>query len=193
MNGLDRILEEIAQEAQSAAEQKRAEAEASAARTLERAREDAKAVEAEAAQRAELEYKRIVSRAHSTGEISKKGVLLREKQRIIDDIIHDAHVKLVALDDSAYFDFMCRLLDAYATQGGGEVLLSPRDRGRVTAEFTAAAERKGLKISEETRDMDGGFVLSYGSVEENCSIDALMEAQRDRLHDAVKAFLFGQG
>ena len=193
MNGLDRILEEIARDAQSAAEQKRAEAEASAARTLERAREDAKAVEAEAAQRAELEYKRIVSRAHSTGEISKKSVLLREKQRIIDGVIHDAHVRIVGLDDAAYFALMGRLLDKYASGEAGMVLLSPRDRARVPAEFVAAAEAKGLKISDETRNMDGGFVLSYGSVEENCSIDALMESERDRLHDAVKGFLFGQG
>ena len=87
MNGLDKIIAEIAQDAKSAAEQKRGEAQAVAERALERAREEAKAIEADAAQRAELEYKRIVARAHSTGEIAKKGVLLREKQKIIDDIL----------------------------------------------------------------------------------------------------------
>ena len=193
MNGLDKIIAEIAQDAKAAAEQRKGEAQAAASRALDRAREEAKAIEADAAQRAELEYKRIVARAHSTGEITKKSVLLREKQRIIDEILQDAHVRLVGLDDGAYFDFMCRLLDKYATEGKGEILLSPRDKNRVTAEFKAAAEGKGLTISEQTRDIDGGFVLSYGSIEENCSIDALMESERDRLHDVVKGFLFGQG
>ena len=191
MNGLDRILAEIARDAKTAADEKRTEAKAAAQRVVERARDEAKAVEAEAAERAELEYRRIVNRAHSTGEIAKKGVLLREKQRIIEGILTDAHVKLAGLSDQDYFAFMVRLLEKYATEGGGEILLSRRDKDRVTAEFKAAAEQKGLRISEETRDIDGGFVLSYGSIEENCSIGALMESERDRLHDVVKGFLFG--
>ncbi len=193
MNGLDRILEEIARDASAAAEQKLSEARASAERTVSRAREDAKAVEADAAQRAELEFKRIVSRAHSTGDISKKSALLREKQRIIEGVIHDAHVKLVGLDDKAYFEFMTRLLERYATGERGMLLLSKRDRARVTPAFVSAAEAKGLTVSDETREMDGGFILSYGSIEENCSIDALLESERDRLHDVVKGCLFGQG
>ena len=193
MNGLDKIIAGIAQDAKSAAEQKRAEAQVAAERALERAREEAKAIEADAAQRAELEYRRIVARAHSTGEIAKKGVLLREKQKIIDDILNDAHVKLAGLEDQDYFAFLTRLLEKYAGTGAGEILLSPRDRSRVTAEFRFAAEQKGLEISEGTRDIDGGFVLSYGSIEENCSLSALMESERDHLHDVVKGFLFGQG
>ena len=191
MNGLDRIIAEIAQDAKTAADQKRAEAKAAAERAIGRAREEAQAIEADAAQRAELEYKRIVARAHSTGEIAKKGVLLREKQRIIDGILKDTHVRLVGLADQEYFAFMGRLLNKYATEKGGAILLSPRDKGRVTAEFVSAAEQKGLTISDETRDIDGGFILSYGSIEENCSIAALMESERDRLHDVVKGFLFG--
>ena len=191
MNGLDRIIAEIAQDGKTAAEQKRSEAKAAAERAIERAREEAQAIEADAAQQAELEYKRIVARAHSTGEIARKGVLLREKQRIIDGILKDAHIKLVGMDDSEYFAFMGKLLDKYAGEGSGRILLSPRDKGRVTAEFAAAAEKKGLVIADETRDIDGGFILSYGSIEENCSIGALMESERDRLHDVVKGFLFG--
>ena len=192
MNGLDRILAEIAQDAKTAAEEKRSEAKAAAQRTIERAREEAKAIEADAAERAELEYKRIVSRAHSTGEIAKKGVLLREKQKIIDGILRDAHVKLAGLSDAEYFALMGRLLNKYASGEQGEILLSKRDQQRVTAEFTQAAKEKNLTISGDTRDIDGGFILSYGSIEENCSIAALMESERDRLHDVVKAFLFGK-
>ena len=191
MNGLDRILAEIARDAKTAADEKRTEAKAAAQRVVERARDEAKAVEAEAAERAELEYRRIVNRAHSTGEIAKKGVLLREKQRIIDGILQDTHVKLASLGDAEYFSFLERLLNKYASGARGEVLLSKRDRERVTASFVAAAEKKGLSISDETRDIDGGFVLSYGAIEENCSLSALMESERDRLHDAVKGFLFG--
>lgn len=193
MNGLDRIIAEIAQDAKAAADQRLAQARGTAQRTLERAQEEAKAVTAQAAQRAELEYKRVVTRAQSTGEIAKKGVVLREKQRIIEGILRDAHVKLVGLNDAQYFEFMGRLLEKYAGGERGQIILSPRDRARVTPEFIAAAREKGLELSDETREMDGGFILYYGNIEENCSIEALMDSQRDHLHDVVKAFLFGQG
>ena len=38
--------------------------------------------------------------------------------------------------------------------------------------------------------MNGGFVLAYGGIEENCSIDALFEERADALSDAVRKILF---
>ena len=40
-------------------------------------------------------------------------------------------------------------------------------------------KRQVLRISGDTRDIDGGFVLTYGGIEENCSIDALFDAAQD--------------
>ena len=190
MNGLDKIIEEIARDAQASAAEITDNARAAAKRIIERAQEEAGAVEAEAKDRAELEYKRIITRAQSAGELTRKSALLREKQRIIDGILNDVHIKLVGLDDKIYFDFMTRLLNKYASEEKGEIILSDKDKSRVTNDFIAAAEEKGLKISDKTRGIDGGFILSYGDIEENCSIEALMESEKDRLHDKVNAFLF---
>ncbi len=191
MNGLDKIIEEIADDARRAAAETTAQAREAAKRITDRASADADAVEAQARERAELEYNRVITRAQSTGEITKKSALLREKQQIIDGILHDAHIKLVGLDDKAYFEFMTKLLDKYASNEKGELILSEKDLSRVTDEFAAAAKAKGLTVSGKTRAIDGGFILSYGDIEENCSIEALMESERDRLHDAVNGFLFG--
>ena len=190
LNGLDKIIEEIAQDAKAAAEQTIGEARIAANRVIERAEEAARDTQAQAKDRAELEYKRIITRAQSAGELTRKNALLREKQRIIDGILNDAHIKLVGLDDKNYFDFMTQLLNKYASDENGEIILSDKDKSRVTKEFAAAAEEKGLKISDKTRGIDGGFILSSGDIEENCSIEALMESEKDRLHDAVNSFLF---
>ena len=50
-----------------------------------------------------------------------------------------------------------------------------------------AAENKGgsLTVSGETRRMEGGFVLVYGGVEENCSFRALFDSRKDELQDKV--------
>ena len=47
-----------------------------------------------------------------------------------------------------------------------------------------------LHISGDTRDIDGGFVLTYGGIEENCSIDALFDAAHEVLQDKVQEILF---
>ena len=191
MNGLDKIIEEIANDANAEAARITDEAKAAAKRVTDRAREEAKAIETAAGEKAELEYKRVITRARSTGEITKKSALLREKQQIIDGILKDAYVKLVGLGDKEYFEFMTKLLDKYASKSGGEIILSEKDKKRAGAGFIEAAKKKGLTVSEKTRKMDGGFILSYGDVEENCSIEALTESEKDRLHDAVNSFLFG--
>lgn len=187
---MDKIIEEIANDAGIEAERITDEAKAAAKRVTDRAREEASAIEADAKEKAELEYKRVITRAQSTGEIAKKSALLREKQQIIDDILKDAYIRLVGLSDTEYFEFMTKLLNKYASKGG-EVILSAKDKKRAPEAFIEAVKSKGLTVSDKTREMDGGFILSYGDVEENCSIEALTEAEKDRLHDAVNGFLFG--
>ena len=44
--------------------------------------------------------------------------------------------------------------------------------------------------SGETRNIDGGFILIYGGIEENCSIDAMFAEKRDELLDQVRKILF---
>ena len=43
------------------------------------------------------------------------------------------------------------------------------------------------------RNMEGGFVLVYGGVEQNCSFAALFDTARDSLQDKLHALLFAGG
>ena len=50
-----------------------------------------------------------------------------------------------------------------------------------------------LAVSREAQAIDGGFVLVYGGMEENCSFSALFDANREDFLDAARAVLFGEG
>lgn len=71
-------------------------------------------------------------------------------------------------------------------------------RGRAGAALKAAATAMGavakgtamLTVAEETRPMDGGFILSSGSVEVNCTFDTLVRLQRSELSAQVAKVLF---
>lgn len=189
MNGLDRILNEISADAQKAAENIIAQAEEEAKRITDRAKEQVAEITGDAEEKAELEYKRIIVRADSSAEVTKNRAMLRAKQDIINDILKTAHERLLGLKTEQYFAYMTGMLDRFAKKGG-ELVMNDKDKRRATPAFKKAVEKHGLALSEKTRDIDGGFVLVYGEIEENCSFEALMAEGRDRLHDEVNSFLF---
>ena len=39
-------------------------------------------------------------------------------------------------------------------------------------------------------NIDNGFILTYGGIEENCTIRAMFDAKRDELADSVYRMLF---
>ena len=55
----------------------------------------------------------------------------------------------------------------------------------------AASKGGNLKVSEKPEKMDGGFLLVYGGIEENCTIRAVFDSKREELSDQVNRLLFG--
>ena len=85
------------------------------------------------------------------------------------------------------------MVEKFSLPQPGEIYFSAADLARLPADFDSRLEKaaKGaLQRSSETRPIDGGFVLTYGGVEENCSIEALFYAAREELQDKVHALLF---
>ena len=196
MSGLEKILGEI-----------NAESEGLAKEIIGKATEEAGAITAEAEKNAADSCERLrresntrlndlKSRAQSTASLAKRQMLLAEKQALITGVLEKAKGALSQLPDNEYFEFVQRLVAKNALPQDGTIIFNKRDRSRLPANFSQIiqneAMQKGgsLKVSDETRDIDGGFVLSYGGVEQNCSIGALFETNIDTLQDKVQELLF---
>lgn len=62
---------------------------------------------------------------------------------------------------------------------------------KVAAGITARAQGTSLlTLSSETRPLRGGFILSDGSVEVNCTFDTLVRLQKTEIAGAVAKYLF---
>ena len=62
---------------------------------------------------------------------------------------------------------------------------------RAVAGVSALAQGTAmLTVSEETRDIQGGFILRDGRIEINCAFDALVRAEREQTAGAVAKRLF---
>lgn len=192
MDGLTRITENILQEAELEARRIKEDAKKTADRIVLKAHRAAADLRKDAEKRAEEEFNSIIRRGRSAGEVAAKRVILTKKQEIISGIISEAYRLVQDYNTKSYFEYMEKLLDRYAKKQPGKLILNDRDKARVTETFTKAAKKHMLSISEATRAIDSGFILSYGDIEENCSLNAIIDEEKDRLYDMLNKLLFGQ-
>ena len=195
MAGLEKILEDIRLEAQGAADQIIAEAKEQADSVIALAQSEADKLTGAEKARAAEEADRIMKRADSSAALRRQQMILAKKQELIGDVLKKAHRTMADLPDDEYFAAIKNLAARHAQQGSGQLCLSARDLARVPVGFEAelnAALPQGadLRISGETRKIDGGFVLIYEGIEENCSFDAMFGASHEELTDLVQKVLF---
>lgn len=196
MSGLDKIKSQILDEANHSAEMKIAEANEKAAQMLGEAKAEAEAESSKISAKSQEAIAVYAERVKSSGEMQRKQAILQAKQEVIADVLQKAYEKVCTQEDSAYFDMIIKMLEKYAQPGEGIISFNAKDLKRMPkgfeAEMEKAAQKKGgtLRLSETAKEMDGGFILVYGGVEENCTIRAMFDAKRDYLSDKVHEVLF---
>ena len=191
MAGLDKIIARIQAESEEAAARTLEAAKAEAEAILQNAREEAAAECAAIGRKAEQAAANILDRGHSAAEL---------KQVLIGRIIGEAKQQLKNMPKEAYFENIVKLAVKASQSGKGTILFSKADLDRLPENFAdtlnaalvaGGKEGAALTVSGETRDIDGGFVLTYGGIEENCSFDALFDSAHEMLQDKVQEILFG--
>ncbi len=199
MTGIDKIAASIEESGRAAAEEALAGArrEAEAFSAAEAARGEAE--RAALTQETEARCRSIAERAASGAALQTRRAVLAEKQRLLGETLERARQAALNLPDEAYFELLLRMAGRYALKKSGEAAFSARDLKRMPKDFPgkldAAAGKAGgsLAVSREAQAIDGGFVLIYGGMEENCSFSALFDANREDFLDAARAVLFGEG
>lgn len=125
--------------------------------------------------------------------------ILAEKQGLIREAFDRAMRAARDLPDDQYVSMIMRLILNVVGGGEGEMLLSPADHerlgGQILSRLNEELERAGRKgrltLSEETRDITGGFILREEEVEINNSLEAQMSSRREELEPRVVEILFG--
>ena len=51
-------------------------------------------------------------------------------------------------------------------------------------------ENINVKIADKQADISGGFILKYGSIEYNLSLDAIIDEKKELLEDKINTILF---
>ena len=172
-------------------------ANAEAEAVIKAAEEEAKAEAGRISSKAERDAADYAKRVASSVDMRRKQAYLAAKQEVISHVLESAYSTVMNLEVKEYFDMLEKLLERYVLPEEGEICFSAKDLGRMPEGFsgkikTIAANKGGsLTLSDEARDIDGGFLLVYGGIEENCTIKAVFDAKREELSDQVNRLLFG--
>ena len=203
MNGIEKITQRIDQDAQAEIDQILGDARRQAAEILARYEAQAKKEAEELLGRGEKNAAEREERLASVAQMEAKKLTLATKQEMLDKAFALALEQLASLPEDEYIALLAALAARAAATGREQLIFSPKDRERVGEQVVAAANEKlsqdgaaemlagQLTLSEETRPMRGGFILSDGEVEVNCAFETLVRLQRSEVSGEVAKALFG--
>lgn len=180
---IDKINAETAQKAEKIRADYTAQAEREAADIL--ARGETSAAERE-------------SRLVSAAQMDAGKMTLAAKQELLDQAFQLALDKLLQLPEDDYIALLAKLAVSASATGTEHIILSASDHARVGSKVCAAANQlrkdagqtAALTLSDETRAIRGGLLLSDGAVEVNCALETLVRLSRSELTGEVTKLLF---
>lgn len=198
MNGIEKITQRIAADADRDARAILDEAKAQAEEITARAQAEADAAAAQALEKGRQRAQERRSRLISAAEMEGRQQYLAAKQEMLDRAYTLALDRLCSLPEQSYIDLLASLTAQAAVTGREQLILSRTDRARYGVKVATRANqiltRDGrtaeLKLSQESRDFRGGLVLSDGDVEINCTFDTLVRLARTTAAGEVSQLLF---
>lgn len=196
MTGLDKIISQILEDAGKEADAAIVKAQSEAEEIEKGGKDLCRKLLEDGEKKLGTDEASYTERLKSSAELKKRQTVLLAKQQIIADMLDQAYKALLSKETAEYFALVQKMLDKFVPAKQGEIYFSQRDLDRMPEAFEAeierAAAKKGgsLTLMKEPKNIDGGFILVYGGVEENCSFKALLSAQRDELSDKVHEMLF---
>lgn len=193
MNSLEKLTSKIKDGAKSQADEIINGAHEEAKKLLNAAENEADSVCLKITNEAEESAKRIIRGADSQGNLDGRKNLLAVRRKIMDASFAKAKETLLTLSDAEYFDFILQTVKKIYSGSDAEIILSKSDIARMPDSFMASlAEISGGKITlcTDAGNFEGGFVLKYEFLEENCTLDALLRQNRESLEETVAKILF---
>ena len=197
MRGIEKIVDQILEEANDKKAAIESDAKNIVSQIEGKAKEEAIKIKEEIDKGSIQEAKNYENLAILAAEQKKRRAVLETKQKLIGEILEKSYETLLGLEDIKYFDLINKMIEKYALDKEGKIVFGKKDLARLpenyqkTLDIIANAKGGSLIISQEAGKFNGGFILIYGGIEENCTFKALMESDKEDLQDIVHEKLFG--
>lgn len=196
MTGLEKMVSQIVDEAKAEAESRVKAAQEEADKIVSEAKAEAEKLIGQSLEQSETDAANYLERVKSSAGLQRRTVILQAKQEVIAAVLEKAYTSLNTMDEKAYFEMIRKMLEKFTLSESGEIYFSAADLNRLPAgfekEISDIAAKKGgsLTLKKESKEIENGFILVYGGIEENCTFRALFNTQKDALQDKIHQELF---
>lgn len=191
MSSGDKILNRISLDCDERISQIGAETDEKCAQIMAQAKLDADKISAEIADRAQSKVKQMQAASKSRCDLETRNAFLKRRREEIDKTYSEILNKMKNLPDEDYFELIYTF--AKKLNGmSGVVLLNEKDMNRLPKNFLARLEKCGVKaeLSKKPCDIESGFILKCGDIEENMDFSAILSEKRDAIEDFINQELF---
>lgn len=179
---IDRIIDDANKEAQEILDKAKSEADIK----IKSANEKAEKEMASYTKLAQAEAEKAAAKEISGAYMEAKKQILSKKQQLLEDVILEAKNKLLNFKDSEYEKTILNMLEKANCDNDSEIVLSKKDN----TILKDALAKKGIKVSKETRDITGGFVVKKGDIEYNYSFEAIIAVEHEEIEQIAAEILF---
>lgn len=191
MSSGDKILNRISLDCDERISQIGAETDEKCAQIMAQAKLDADKISAEIADRAQSKVKQMQAASKSRCDLETRNAFLKRRREEIDKTYSEILNKMKNLPDEDYFELIYTFAKKLSGMSG-VVLLNKKDMNRLPKNFLAGLEKCGVKaeLSKTPFDIESGFILKCGDIEENMDFSAILSEKRDAIEDFINQELF---
>jgi V/A-type H+-transporting ATPase subunit E len=195
---LEDILKKIEEDARAEGDALVSLGRAEAESIRQKARKEAEQLRAELMQKAKERAKSHADRIQVLAGLDQRKEVLREKKKLVDDAFAKAKESIRKFPPNQYLAFLRPLILKEVETGNEEIIVSSEQRYLFTQEFLKSLndelgrEKGHFRLSGETGNFSGGFILRERNRETNLTLETLIESNRDVLEPQVARLLFGQ-
>ncbi len=138
------------------------------------------------------------ARLASTADMEARKSILAFKQETVVSVFDRAERELLSMPRADYIKFLTDKAVAASVTGREELVFNAADKKSVAEKVLAAANKvlesagktAELTAADDTGRFAGGLIIRQGSIETNCTVEALMEQARENMAAEVAALLF---
>lgn len=191
MSSGDKILNRISLDCDERISKINAETDEKCAQIMAQAKLDADKISAEIADKAQSKVKQMQAASKSRCDLETRNAFLKRRREEIDKTYSEILNKMKNLPDEDYFELIYTFAKKLSGMSG-VVLLNKKDMNRLPKNFLARLEKCGVKaeLSKAPCDIESGFILKCGDIEENMDFSAILSEKRDIIEDFINQELF---
>lgn len=190
---IEKIISKILNDAEENARVILDEAKAQSKEILSQAEKRAESITADAEKRGAREKEKLISRRRAVADIDGRKIILEQKQNLIAQCFEKAIDQIISRDRGQYLEFLAAAVKHTGSRSG-ELILNGQDAASLGEELITKLQQElpgsQIRLSKETRNIRGGFLLKNGSVYINGTIEAMLEETREELTGEVAGVLF---